>query len=407
MKINQIIKKRALPSFCTSNLDVLKIILFFTKKNNLPCLIESTSNQVNQYGGYTKLTPKKFQVEILKLVKFFKFPKRKLFLGGDHLGPLPWKNKKIKTSLKNSLIMINDYINANYCKIHIDTSIKCADDKKIDQKIIFERSKNLLKKINLKKKINHIFLVIGSEVPLSGSNDKGKIKVTKASQINEEVKKFKVLLKKLYKKDFPFALVIEPGMRYLNYTISKPKLDNFYKKKKFAIKNNIFYEAHSTDYQSYKTLKSLVNNNFKFLKVGPELTYNYTRALFFMTKIEKNQNKNDQSNLKNNIIKVMSNDRKYWKNYYDPKKKELLINSQLDRMRYYLNYPLIKKSINKLEKNINKINKEVISKYLNIYLKIEFKNLKKFNLSNFQKINYIFLSKILKKYYLASGFKIK
>ena len=170
MKINQIIKKRALPSFCTSNLDVLKIILFFTKKNNLPCLIESTSNQVNQYGGYTKLTPKKFQVEILKLVKFIKFPKRKLFLGGDHLGPLPWKNKKIKTSLKNSLIMINDYINANYCKIHIDTSIKCADDKKIDQKIIFERSKNLLKKINLKKKINHIFLVIGSEVPLSGSN---------------------------------------------------------------------------------------------------------------------------------------------------------------------------------------------------------------------------------------------
>ena len=71
----------------------------------------------------------------------------------------------------------------------------------------------------------------------------------------------------------------------------------------------------------------------------------------------------------------MSNDRKYWKNYYDPK-NELLINSQLDRMRYYLNYPLIKKSINKLEKNINKINKEVISKYLNIYLKIEFKNLK-------------------------------
>ena len=103
----------------------------------------------------------------------------------------------------------------------------------------------------------------------------------------------------------------------------------------------------------------------------------------------------------------MSNDRKYWKNYYDPKKKELLINSQLDRMRYYLNYPLIKKSINKLEKNINKIKKEIILKYLNIYLKIEFKNLKKFNLSNFQKINYIFLSKILKKYYLASGFKIK
>ena len=58
-------------------------------------------------------------------------------------------------------------------------------------------------------------------------------------------------------------------MRYLDYTISKPKLLIF--QIKICVKNN-YYEAHSTDYQSLKTLK-IPKNNFKFLKVGPELTY--------------------------------------------------------------------------------------------------------------------------------------
>ena len=69
MKIKKLIKKKALPSFCTSNLDVLKIILFYSKKHNLPCLIECTSNQVNQFGGYTNKTPKQFSKEIIKIAK--------------------------------------------------------------------------------------------------------------------------------------------------------------------------------------------------------------------------------------------------------------------------------------------------------------------------------------------------
>ena len=231
MKLSQLIKKKALPSFCTSNLDVLKSILIYSKKKKLPCLIESTSNQVNQYGGYTNLKPKQFHKKIFNLAKSINFSKKNLYLGGDHLGPLPWKNEKSKKSLRNSVVLINDYIKANYCKIHLDTSIKCADDKNIDHVKIFDRTKYLLKKINLKNKINRIFLVIGSEVPLSGSNEKGRIKISKINDIRSEIDKFKKLLNKLYKKQMSFALVIEPGMRYLNYTISKPKLKNFLQKK--------------------------------------------------------------------------------------------------------------------------------------------------------------------------------
>ena len=59
MQINKFInKKKGLPSFCTSNVDVLKTIFFFCQTNKFPCLIESTSNQVNQFGGYTNKTPR-------------------------------------------------------------------------------------------------------------------------------------------------------------------------------------------------------------------------------------------------------------------------------------------------------------------------------------------------------------
>ena len=106
MKINKLIKRKALPSFCTSNFDAIKTILYFCKINKLPCLIECTSNQVNQYGGYTKNTPKSFVNKILKLCKDLDFQSKNLYLGGDHLGPLPWKNNSKKEAMKNSIKLI-------------------------------------------------------------------------------------------------------------------------------------------------------------------------------------------------------------------------------------------------------------------------------------------------------------
>ena len=100
MNIDKVIRKKSLPSFCTSNFDVLYSIMYFCRIKKLPCLIECTSNQVNQFGGYTKTTPKKFIGKINNIRKKTKLKKNSLFLGGDHLGPLPWKNKKKKDSFK-------------------------------------------------------------------------------------------------------------------------------------------------------------------------------------------------------------------------------------------------------------------------------------------------------------------
>ena len=99
MNISKLIKKKSLPSFCTSNFDVLWAILYFCKNNNFPVLIESTSSQVNQDGGYTGRKPKKFLEDVNKIAKKFNFDNKKLFIGGDHLGPLPWKHFNNKKAL--------------------------------------------------------------------------------------------------------------------------------------------------------------------------------------------------------------------------------------------------------------------------------------------------------------------
>ena len=171
MLINQIINKKALPSFCTANFDVIESIIIYCKSKKLPCLIECTSNQVNQYGGYSNLKPNEFVVKVDKLRKKNKFNKKFFFLGGDHLGPLPWKNKPSLVALKNSVILINDYLNLNFDKIHIDLSIKCSDDNFLNEDLILKRTIDVIKELNLKKKIKNKFLILVTEVPLYGSNN--------------------------------------------------------------------------------------------------------------------------------------------------------------------------------------------------------------------------------------------
>ncbi len=404
MKISKIIKTKALPSFCTSNIDVIYSIISYCKYYRLPCLIECTSNQVNQHGGYTKKTPKKFIDEIFKIAKNIKFEKKNIILGGDHLGPLPWKNVINRVALKNSIELINKFVTLKFAKIHIDTSIKCKDDKIINNDIILKRTERILNHPKIKKKIKKKFIIIGTEVPLSGSGDNKKIILTTKKQIENEVRKFKDILSNLKSQNKCFGLVIEPGMKYMHSKVLKPNFKSFSQKLKFSKENNFVFEAHSTDFQSKKILNNLVKNNFKFLKVGPELTFNYSRSLIFMHKIEKNLYKN-HSKLIKNILLTMKKNNKYWKDYYDKNNDYQLINSQLDRMRYYFNTPIISSSVKVLKKNINQINFKEKYSLLGKKIKKEFLLLKKKNISNFEVIKFIFISKSLKKYYSACGFK--
>ncbi len=405
MKINELIKKKPIPSFCTANEGVIKIILLYCKIYNLPCLIECTSNQVNQFGGYTRKTPRKFTNFINNIAMKIKLNKKNIFLGGDHLGPMPWKNLNSNLALKNSVKLINQYIDNKFNKIHIDTSIKCKNDKTFNSQIKFNRTKKILEKIKLKNKSN-IFFVVGSEVPISGSDKKKLLKPTSLDTIKKDSIMFDQLIFEKNNKNKNFGLVIEVGMKYLDDSIQKPNFKYFFQKKKFSLKNNFIYEAHSTDFQSINTLKKLVDNNFKFLKVGPELTYSYSRSLLLMEKIEKQFKNKNKSNFSENLIVEMLKNNKHWFNFYEKNNTHQFLNSKYDRSRYYLETKSVKNSINKLKFNINKINL-IKFNIKNIMInKSSILKLKKKKLNNFEILNFVFISKSLTKYYRACGFKI-
>ena len=114
---------------------------------------------MNQNGGYSKNQPKDFIKKINKLIKIIKINKKKIYFGGDHLGPLPWMKNKCNLALKNSIKLIDLYLKAKYHKIHIDTSIRCKGDKALTNKNIFLRTEYILKNLQNKKKLKKIFIV--------------------------------------------------------------------------------------------------------------------------------------------------------------------------------------------------------------------------------------------------------
>ena len=410
MTLDKIIKGKAVPSFCTSNFLVIKLLIKFCKKWKFPLLLETTSNQVNQFGGYTNLTPKKFIKKISFFLKKEKFDKNLFFYGGDHLGPLPWQKLGKKNSLNRSKDLINSYIDCGAKKIHIDTSIQLKDDKNFTKKIILKRTQNLFKNLDLNK-INNIFFIFGTEVPFAGGGIKHK-KISKfsVSETIEECNSINKILLNKFNYNKIFAIVIDTKMEFFDHKIVKPKIKNLSKIVKYSKQKKFYFEAHSTDYQSMGTLRKLVNINFKFLKVGPELTHYILKSLFLMEQYENEYyKKRNKSNFRQILIDEMINNKNHWKKYYNEKDKnvmEKILRGKLDRTRYYLNNKKVNDSIKTLKKNFNLEKKKNILNFLKSQkIFYDINDIKKYKLTNFEFINFIFLKKTFFKYFKACNFK--
>jgi D-tagatose-1,6-bisphosphate aldolase subunit GatZ/KbaZ len=103
-------------SICSANPYVLRASIRAAKKSDLSLLIESTCNQVNQYGGYMNLKPEEYVNYIDAIAEEMEFPLDRIFLGGDHLGPSVWKNEPAESAMKKSVEMIRAYVRAGFQK---------------------------------------------------------------------------------------------------------------------------------------------------------------------------------------------------------------------------------------------------------------------------------------------------
>lgn len=358
-------------SICSSNPLVIEAALRRGLELNSYVVIEATANQVNQEGGYTGMTPRKFRDYVHSIAKNLGFPTNKIILGGDHLGPLTWKHLPEEKAMKKAKRLINDFVQAGFSKIHVDTSMKLADDSdgKLETSIIAKRSCELIKVAerafnSLDSPAYEIGYIIGSEVPVPGGahEDEEDIEVTKVVDFQKTVKIFKEALERNHLESALkriHGIVVQPGVEFSDDQIHEYNPVEAKKLMK-AIKAypNLIFEGHSTDYQNRTKLRKLVEDGVGILKVGPALTFALREILFDLESIEKEMyahQYNRLSNFKNILEEAMVTNPENWQEHYhgDEHDKEFARKySFSDRARYYLMEPEVEKSMKILFDNL-------------------------------------------------------
>ena len=166
-------------SVCSANGYVIEAALKRGMSDGSCVLIESTANQCDQNGGYTGMTPADFRKFVLDIAEKNGFDKDRLFLGGDHLGPLTFAGKDEAEAMADAEELIRCYVGAGFTKIHIDTSMKVNSDDpdvRLSDEIIAGRGARLAQvaeetyKELLTREPDAIppVYIIGSEVPIPG-----------------------------------------------------------------------------------------------------------------------------------------------------------------------------------------------------------------------------------------------
>ena len=381
--LNNIIKsqKNGVPkgiySICSANEYVIEVALKYAMQKKINVLIESTCNQVNQFGGYTGMKPLDFDNFVFSIANRIKYPKNKIILGGDHLGPNPWKKETSQSAMEKACSMVREYVLAGFSKIHLDASMCLADDSEgeyraLDPEIIAEREAKLC--FEAEKSYKNIFssdtllpvYVIGSEVPAPGGTkeDKGNSEISSSFNLKNTIELTKKAFYDLNLEsawERVIAVVVNLGIEFNNkkvFEYNRESVQGLFR----IIKQypNLAIEAHSTDYQPRSALKNMVKDGVAILKVGPALTFAFREALFALCYIEKELFFNTlevQSNLIEVIEKGMLENPKYWVDYYegtDEEKRLARKYSFLDRSRYYWNISKIKKAVEILFENLKK-----------------------------------------------------
>lgn len=364
--------KCGIPSYCSANELVLETALRRAKAQNTPVLIEATANQVNQFGGYTGMLPKDFYQMVLKMAEEIGVPEHQIILAGDHLGPLTWQNLPEKEAMENSIELVYQYTRAGFTKIHLDTSMKVADDPEslLSTETIARRGAILYKaamkgyeelQAEKPEAVRPVF-VVGSEVPIPGGAQEAEdtLAVTSPDAFRDTVATYR----RVWKDEG-----VEDGMKDVVAVVVQPGVE-FGDDQVFLYDHNaaaelcaalgefpeVCFEGHSTDYQSAECLKAMVQDGIAILKVGPALTYGLREALFALSFMERELVPEEkQAHFIETLEKVMLDNPGNWKKHYHGDEQQLALARKYsfsDRCRYYIGQPEVVASMNKLFENL-------------------------------------------------------
>lgn len=373
--------KTGIYAVCSAHPYVLKAAIGFAREQQTPLLVEATSNQVDQFGGYTGMTPADFRDFLWQLADDNHFPRENLILGGDHLGPNRWQNEPADEAMVKADELIRSYVTAGFKKIHLDCSMSCAGDPvPLTDEIVAQRAARLAaiaeETCQQCFATRDLVYVIGTEVPVPGGahEELAELAVTtpeaaEATLLAHQRAFSQQNLTGIWPRII--GLVVQPGVEFDHVNVI-----DYQPEKARALSNmvthhdHLVFEAHSTDYQMPAALSQLVDDHFAILKVGPGLTFALREALYALAAIEDELiAPAARSSLRQVTEDIMLKKPGYWQSYYTGDEQTQYIArsySYSDRIRYYWPDKAISAAVDCLLKNLTKtpIPLPLISQYL-------------------------------------------
>lgn len=352
---------RGIPSICSAHPVVIEAAMLHAGRLGLPVLIEATCNQVNQDGGYTGMTPRDFRDFVEVIAKDAGFPFERVILGGDHLGPNPWKKLPAVEAMDKAKVMIDAFARAGFTKLHLDTSMGCAGEPvALSDTLTAERAAALASVAEAATRdaaVKPVYIV-GTEVPIPGGamEEIEELEVTKPEAARETIRVHQEAFRTAGISDAferVIGAVVQPGVEFGNHNVIA-----FDAEKAAALSavladlRGFVFEAHSTDYQTPEALKALIDNGFSILKVGPALTFALREALYGLDHIaEVLHAGRRKETLRATFERVMLAHPDNWAKYYVGTPDEQRLQryfSYSDRIRYYWPEPEIAKATEEL-----------------------------------------------------------
>ncbi|WP_242111820.1 D-tagatose-bisphosphate aldolase, class II, non-catalytic subunit [Luteimonas aquatica] len=355
-------------SVCCSHEQVLLAAMQVARRHDTVLLIEATSNQVDQFGGYTGMTPAQFRAFVLELARAQDFPAERLVLGGDHLGPNAWQKQPAAEAMAHARELIAAYASAGFHKIHLDCSMSCADDPTpLPDEIVAARSAELARiaeRSAAEAGWPPPVYVIGTEVPVPGGESSlgGGVQVTRpeAAARTLEIHRQAFAAPDLAPAwERVIAMVVQPGVDFDHSDVQHYDPAAARALSAFILTQpRLVYEAHSTDYQTEAGLRALVRDHFAILKVGPAATFALREALFALAAIEDELvPQAERSRLPDVLDRCMVERPASWRQHYhgDEARLRLLRRYALsDRCRYYWGEPAVRDAVDRLVDNLRR-----------------------------------------------------
>lgn len=354
-------------SVCCSNTTVLEAALQLARQRGGLLLIEATSNQVDQFGGYTGQTPAQFREATIALARRVGLAPEQLALGGDHLGPNAWQHLPAAAAMDHARTLIQAYVAAGFHKIHLDCSMACAGDPvSLPDEWVAERAVALAEVAEATARTHGLpgpVYVIGTEVPVPGGEAAlaGGVAVTRpeAAAQTLEVHRRAFAARGLHEAwRRVIALVVQPGVDFDPCEVQHYRRDDAAALSRFiAGQPGLVFEAHSTDYQTEPSLHALVRDHFAILKVGPAATFALREAWFGLAMLERELlPQGQQSRLIETLDAAMLAAPGHWQRHYPgtpDEQRRLRAFGRSDRCRYYWGEPPVQAALQRLIANLN------------------------------------------------------